>query len=241
MSPEHDQDTPKPTAVEAEQSNNKEQTELQEPEQLSDLESLSGQATTIDLLRHGEVESQSMFSSPEEASLSMTGWKQLTVATQAIPWNTVISSPLRRCHDFARLLAQRLDSPFVVDARLAELDFGAWIGKSEEQIQAEDAELLHQFFHQPRRFIAPEGESMENFTQRVTAAWDEMQQAYSGQHILIITHTAVIRLILSRALDILYQKSQHFDIDFASFTRLRIYPDGEVSLLGHGLPVVEAL
>ena len=234
MSTEHDQDSPKPPTTEAEQ-------ELQEPEQLNAFKLLSGQVTTIDLLRHGEVDSQSMFSAPEEASLSMTGWKQLTVATQTIAWDAVISSPLRRCHDFARLLAQRLDSPFVMDERLAELDFGAWIGKSEAQIQADDAELLHQFFHQPRRFIAPEGESMENFTQRVTAAWDELQQAYSGQHVLVITHTAVIRLILSRSLDILYQKSQHFDVDFASFTRLRLYPDGEVSLLGHGLPQVETI
>jgi hypothetical protein len=43
-------------------------------------------------------------------------------------------------------------------------------------------------------------------------------------------------VVLAKVLDILYQKSLHFEIGYAQLTRIRIYPDGIASLVGHGLP-----
>ncbi|PID34194.1 MAG: hypothetical protein CR976_01570, partial [Thiotrichales bacterium] len=161
---------------------------------------------TIDLLRHGQVATPSLFSAPFEEPLGMEGWKQLTIATQNTEWDVVIAPPIRRCHDFARLLAQRLGCKFVVDKRFCELDFGEWIGLSQEQIMARDPELLKQYYFQPRRFHAPGGESMDSFMNRVSDGWDELLETYAGQRVLILTHSGVIRALLGKALDLLYQK-----------------------------------
>ncbi|WP_020395592.1 histidine phosphatase family protein [Thiolinea disciformis] len=191
--------------------------------------------TTIDLLRHGEVATPALFSAPDNEPLGMSGWKQLTLATQHAEWDVVYSSPTRRCHDFARLLAQRLNAPFIPDPRLCELNFGAWIGLSQQEIFERDPELLQQYYLQPRRFKAPDGESMEAFMYRVDAIWQEILVNHTGKRVLILTHAAVMRVILSKALDLLYQKALRFEMGHAQFTRLRVYPDGEISLLGHGL------
>ncbi|SKA67725.1 alpha-ribazole phosphatase [Thiothrix eikelboomii] len=204
----------------------------------SALEQPPAQSTFIDLLKHGRVATPSLFAAPADEPLGMEGWKQLTLATQQGSWDVIYSSTTRRCHDFARLLAQRLDCEFIPDARLCELNFGAWIGLTQEEIYARDPELLHQYYFQPRRFIAPEGESMDFFMWRVAEFWAEVLEAQQGKRVLILTHTGVIRALIAKALDLLYQKSLRFAVDSACFTRLQIYPDGELMLLAHGVKAV---
>lgn len=215
------------------------------PEQLvletltqSSLEQRTAQSTFIDLLKHGRVATPSLFAAPADEPLGMEGWKQLTLATQQGSWDVIYSSTTRRCHDFARLLAQRLGCEFIPDARLCELNFGAWIGLTQEEIYARDPELLHQYYFQPRRFIAPDGESMDFFMWRVAEVWGELLATHQGKRILILTHTGVIRALIAKALDVLYQKSLRFAVDSACFTRLQIYPDGELMLLAHGVKAV---
>jgi broad specificity phosphatase PhoE len=192
--------------------------------------------TTVDLLRHGQVATPNLFCAPRHEPLGISGWKQLTLATQTGRWDAVIASPSRRCHDFARLLAQRLNCPFEVDARFGEMDFGLWIGKTQDEIWAQDAELMQQLWYQPRRFIAPGGEAMESFIDRIHEAWNDLQARYPGQHVLVLTHAGVIRVVLAQVLDILYQKSLRFEVGYAQITRVRTYPDGASSIVGHGLP-----
>ncbi len=212
--------------------------EVHDAEQVfTDRTATEGQNTFIDLLVHGQTTSSALFCAPLDEPLGIRGWKQLTLATRHGQWDVVLSSPTRRCHDFARLLALRLSSPFIVDERLAELEFGEWSGLEAAVIEERNPDLLHQYYHQPRRFVAPQGESMEVFSQRVTAVWEELKVNYVGQRVLVLTHAGVIKLILSRVLDILQQKSHHIEISPATFTRLQIYPDGEISILGHGLPI----
>lgn len=193
---------------------------------------------TIDLLRHGQVATPSLFSAPFEEPLGMEGWKQLTVATLDTEWDVIIAPPIRRCHDFARLLAQRLECEFVVDERFCELDFGEWIGLSQREISSRDPELLKQYYFQPRRFHAPGGESMDNFMYRVGNGWEELLATYAGKRVLLLTHSGVIRALLGKALDLLYQKTLRFEVSYARFTRFSVYPDGEIVLTGHGLPNV---
>lgn len=192
--------------------------------------------TTVDLLRHGQVATPNLFCAPSNEPLGTNGWKQLSVATNPGKWDVVITSPSRRCHDFARLLSQRQGCLFEVDERFGELDFGAWIGKTQEEIWEQEPGLIQQLWLQPRRFIAPNGEAMTDFISRVQIAWDDVQTQYAGKNVLILTHATIIRVVLAKVLDVLYQKSLKFEVGYAQITRVRTYPDGATSLLGHGLP-----
>lgn len=192
--------------------------------------------TTLDFLRHGQVVTPNLFCAPPLEPLSMSGWKQLTLATQHGQWDAVVSSPTRRCHDFAKLLAQRLRCPFEVNHHISEMDFGDWIGKTQSQIWEESPNLLQRLWQQPRRFHSPRGESMDEFINRVNYAWDDLRIRYNGQHVLVMTHAGVMRVLLARVLDIPYQRTLRFEIDHAQITRVRVYLDGVASLVGHGLP-----
>jgi broad specificity phosphatase PhoE len=196
----------------------------------------SATPTTIDLLRHGQVATPNLFCAPSHEPLGISGWKQLTLATQHGQWEAIVTSPSRRCHDFARLLAQRVGCPFAVEERFGEMDFGRWVGMTQDDIWAQEPELMQQLWYQPRRFIAPGGEAMEDFITRVHDGWADLQAQYAGQHVLVLTHAGVIRVVLAKVLDILYQKSLRFEVGYAQTTRLKVYPDGVCSVVGHGLP-----
>jgi alpha-ribazole phosphatase len=105
-------------------------------------------------------------------------------------------SPQRRCRQMAEALARGgLASPCHWDARLAEMNFGAWEGRTwddlgEAAITDWTADFAH---HRPGG-----GESVSAFMARVAQAFDEARDhlAASGgamQDLVWVTHAGVIR------------------------------------------------
>ncbi|QBE63128.1 histidine phosphatase family protein [Pseudoduganella lutea] len=103
----------------------------------------------------------------------------------------VFSSPLRRCADLARLL-----SPSVTfDARLAEMDFGSWEGRSWNDIPRADvdawaADLLH--------YRPGGGETVFEVALRVAAALDAIR-AHGAERAIVICHAGTMRLFAALA------------------------------------------
>lgn len=111
----------------------------------------------------------------------------------------VVHSPLRRCAQLAQALqALRPDLTPVPDARLREMDFGAWEGLRWDAIDraAIDAWTSSFAHHQPGG-----GESVQMFLARVAAAWAAHAVAVNAQ--LWITHAGVIRAahLLAQGID----------------------------------------
>lgn len=109
----------------------------------------------------------------------------------------VTTSPLLRCTQLAQaLLALRPDLHLLADARLREMDFGAWEGRAWDSIAAADmAAWTADFAHH-----APGGgESVAALMARVAQIWDEAgDEARTGtcatkQPRLWITHAGVMR------------------------------------------------
>lgn len=119
------------------------------------------------------------------------------LATQLPPGLVMSVSPLQRCQQLAQSLQERRpDLRFKDDARLIELDFGAWEGLPWSAIARSEFDLwLSDFAHaQP----GGRGESVASLMERVGRAWIDWQhsQADAGW----ITHAGVIRAarLLSR-------------------------------------------
>lgn len=152
----------------------------------------------VDLLRHGAT-GLSGFRGSLDDPLSDEGWAQMRSAVrEAGPWQAVLSSPLTRCAAFARELAARHGAPLELDARLAELHFGTWEGRSAEQLMQTQPAALARFWEDPWRHAPPGGETLDAFEARVLAAWREACATYAGRRVLVVTHGGVIRLLLCR-------------------------------------------
>lgn len=151
--------------------------------------------TDISLLRHGEAEGGARYRGVTDDPLTATGREQMWAAVgDECRWDSIVSSPLARCAEFARALAQHHSLPLRLDDRLREMNFGAWDGQTAAKIMQTDADALGRFWNDPWRHHPPGGESLAQLRSRVLDAWHDIVNEHRSA--LVITHGGPIRVIL---------------------------------------------
>lgn len=156
---------------------------------------MSSKDYQIDLLRHGETVAGKVYLGVTDAPLNAQGWQQMWQAVDSHEyWQSIITSPLKRCSEFAERLASKLSIPLTIDARFQEMDFGDWDGLSADAILASDREGLSRFWQDPLQYSPPGGETLPTVVKRVMDAWEEVVAKKQRQ--LLITHGGPMRVLL---------------------------------------------
>lgn len=187
--------------------------------------------TIVDLLRHGEpVGGRAYRGNRIDDPLSESGWQQMRGWLDGnVAWQRVITSPLRRCRDFAEEAATKYNLPIQVVQDLKEVGFGIWEGKSPEEIQSLYPEAYQAFYNDPVK-KRPEGaEPLEKFFKRVNDAYSGVIAQYPGEHILLVTHAGVIRAIVANMLKAPMASMYQLRIDYAGLSRIS-YGDSPAKL-----------
>ncbi|QHH99530.1 histidine phosphatase family protein [Acinetobacter dispersus] len=157
----------------------------------------------LDLLRHGETTLSHTLRGHLDDALTEQGWLQMQSTIQQqldaqIQWDVVISSPLQRCQKFAAELAKQLELPLLLNAEIKEMYFGDWEGVATQTIYETAPERLANFWQFPTQYHAPNGESLNQFQQRVMHGFNEIyvqMQQHNWNKALIVTHGGVIKLL----------------------------------------------
>lgn len=187
-------------------------------------------STLIDVLRHGEPVGGARYRGITDDPLSEKGWQQMTDAihfssnNKSVPWTHVISSPLKRCADFATQLGETHELELHIEPRLTEIDFGDWEGLTSQQIMAVNPERLTQYWNDPNIVTPPNGEALANFKSRVTTAWNKLiiQHASTNKkHLLVVTHGGSLRMILSHVLNMPETALFNIDVPYACLSRFQ--------------------
>ncbi len=190
--------------------------------------------TVIDLIRHGEPEGGRMFRGVTDHPLSERGWEQMRLASASESgWQAVVSSPLRRCTEFAETLAEARGLPLEQDPALREMNFGAWEGRAAEDILAHGPGDLAGFWADPENAQPPEGEALAEFRERVVAGWESLVGRYPGRHILVVGHGGAIRVILAHVLGMPLANLFRMEVPYACRSRIR-RDDAGMRLVAHG-------
>jgi len=158
--------------------------------------------TYIDVIRHGEPEGGRRYRGYSvDDPLTEKGWTQMRAAvTKNSPWQHIVSSPLKRCLEFAQELADDLQINVSVDDRIKEIGFGVWEGKTPEEILAEDADALNHFYRDPVNNRPQGAEPLDTFSDRVWQAYQAIAEEHKGKHVLIVAHAGVARAITANIL-----------------------------------------
>ncbi len=184
-------------------------------------------STTIDLIRHGEPVGGHRYRGQTDDPLSEKGWAQMHAAVgDRQPWEAILTSPLARCRAFAEELAARLTLPLEVDARLMELGFGEWEGRTAEELLATDSERLARFWSDPVRYAPPGGETLAAFRDRILAAWEDILARHVGRHVLVVGHAGTIRMVVCRVLDMPLERLFRLQVPNAGITRIQVDING---------------
>lgn len=192
--------------------------------------------TIIDIIRHGEpVGGTRIRGNGVDDPLSERGWQQMWVAVQNAPtWSRIITSPMKRCQEFACALARKHNLPLHVDRRIREVGFGSWEGRTRHAVTAEDPQAIRKFHIDPLNARPIGAEPLKAFYARVRQAVEEIIEAYSGEHLLMVAHAGVIRTAISMALRGALDGIYGVRVDYATITRLAHSSELGLQLLGHG-------
>lgn len=183
------------------------------------------------LLRHGETELGGGLRGSLDDDLTEQGWQQMWSALPAQPrWQRIVSSPLRRCAQFALQLSLRDRLPLKYADGLRELHFGQWEGRHPRDLMVDQADALAAFWNDPYGFTPPDGEPMVRFSERVWAALAQLEREYAEQTILLVTHGGVMRLLLAAARGLPPSQLLQVEVEHGALHRLR-YAGGAVDEL----------
>jgi len=125
-------------------------------------------------------------------------------------WHT---SPLSRC----RLLAEAL-GPIQADARLQELDFGAWEGQRWDGL---DRAMLDAWAGDLEHAREHGGESVAQFAGRVIDWFDSVCPADTIAPIHAATHAGVIRVLTGHLLGVPRANAIQWPLDFGAIVWLK--------------------
>ncbi len=161
-----------------------------------------------------------------DAALLPEGMKQMKAALRPWKgWTAVVSSPLRRCLEFADWFSSNQGIALQVDHNWREMDFGTWDGKYFKELFASHYSEMHQFYANPELVTPPHGESVLAFRARVVNALSETLQSHRGGHVLVVQHGGTTRMLLAHILNLPIASAMQAAVPYACFTRIRICSD----------------
>ncbi len=183
---------------------------------------------TVILARHGRTTANAtgiLAGRSKGIHLDETGREQATAAAarlEGLPLAAVVTSPMERCRETARLLAR--DTRVASDRRLTECDYGSWTGRPLKELGKEP--LWRTVQAHPAGVVFPDGEAMAEMSRRGVAAvrdWDARVAAEHGPDAvwMAVSHGDVIKAILADALGMHLDSFQRLVVDPASLSVVR--------------------
>jgi alpha-ribazole phosphatase len=187
------------------------------------------------LVRHGESawNQQHLYTGQQDVPLSELGHAQAARLVQALAQVTFVgiyASPLQRAYATAAPVAESKQQAIRADARLAEIHHGAWEGKPAAVVRERHAQEYLAWRTQPHTVQMPDGESLLDVARRVQSFLRDVLAAHPDGNVLIVTHDAVLRVIVLRALEMELEYFWRWRFDNASVSVLERMDDGNFRL-----------
>jgi broad specificity phosphatase PhoE len=161
--------------------------------------------TRLYLVRHGatELTAEDRFSGAVGVELSDEGRAQagrLGERLQDEDLTALYSSPLSRTMETARIVSGHCALPIDTRDGLREISHGRWEGLTRREVEARYPDEYAAWEEDPFTFAPEEGESGVAVLARALPVIREIVTRHRGERVLVVSHKATIRLVLSSLL-----------------------------------------
>jgi probable phosphomutase (TIGR03848 family) len=146
-----------------------------------------------------------------------------------LPITAVYSSPVTRCLETARPIANTFDLPITPIEAVGEVHYGKWEGKKIKKLAKKPAWYIVQHF--PSRHQFPGGESLREVQNRAVTALEQLSQRHNEEIIVVVSHADVIKLLLAHYLGVHLDLFQRIGLSPASVSVIDLNPKGMVRVL----------
>jgi broad specificity phosphatase PhoE len=204
---------------------------------------MTAPVTRVFMVRHGAtvLSAEDRFAGVTDVELSEEGREQarrLAERLRHAKITAIYASPLGRTVETARILAAPHDLPVQTCGGFREISHGHWEGMKRRDVEEKFPDEMAEWEKDPYTFAPPGGESGLAVTARALPALIDLVRDHPGEKILVVSHKATIRLLLSSLLgfdprryrDNLDQKPTALNIvDFRDPTRARLTLFNDIS------------
>jgi probable phosphoglycerate mutase len=166
---------------------------------------MSQAPTRVFLIRHGAtiLSAEDRFAGATDIPLSDEGRRQasrLAARLQGEPITAIYASPMGRTIETARILAEPHRLEVQQREGLREISHGHWEQMTRKEVDEKYPQEAEEWDKDPYTFAPAGGESGLAVTARALPALIELVRAHPGGNILVVSHKATIRLLLSSLL-----------------------------------------
>lgn len=161
--------------------------------------------TRVYLVRHGAtlLSNEDRFAGETDVGLSEIGREQARALGRRLAADRIdafYASPLSRALETARFVAAPHGSEVVSLPELREMSHGRWEQKSRAEVESLYPEEYRRWESDPFSFAPEGGESGLAVTARALPALLEIVDSHPEQRVLLVSHKATIRLLISTLL-----------------------------------------
>jgi broad specificity phosphatase PhoE len=141
-------------------------------------------------------------------------------------FDRVIASDLRRAVETAQIALP--GAAVETDARLREMDFGAWDGLTWDECVTRDGDLVQRWVDDPEACTPPGGETAAAFASRISLALDALP---AEGRALLVCHAGVVHAMLARWLAVPLRRTFALHVAACALTRVELHPGGGARVL----------
>ena len=185
------------------------------------------------LVRHGNTQGNSAerYWGHTDVELSAAGVQQAEclrdhLADENI--NAVYASDLKRAIVTSEMIASNHHLDITVCPEIRETNFGEFEGLTFKEINRRYPELSKMWSNWDLKLKFPGGESVDELIARVIKFPRRLEQHKPEETILIVAHSASLRLLICHLLGIKLEHWRQLRLDLASLSVLDTYPQGAI-------------
>ncbi|HEY7815744.1 MAG TPA: bifunctional RNase H/acid phosphatase [Nakamurella sp.] len=191
-----------------------------------------GHPTRFLVIRHGETTfgARGRFTGRQDVPLTDRGRRQAAAVADrvgSLAPAVVLTSPLVRCRDTATAIAAGARVQLVEDDRLLDEGLGEWTGLRMAEIERDWPDEFAAWRQDPAS-APPGGESFTQVRDRVRPLMTELLRIYRGHTVVLVTHAAVAKMILTTALQVDPAVAYRLRIDTGSLSAFSVREDAGV-------------
>lgn len=159
-------------------------------------------ANTFYIVRHGQTNWNILGKTQGHGNSDLTkkGIEQATELADSLAKNHkidyIFSSDLGRAVQTANILGDGLGISVCETPALREMGFGKWEGLLIDEIKMNYADIYNTWRNEPHLVEIPEGETLHIIKDRVDNFINELNKKYDNKHILLVTHSVTVRVML---------------------------------------------
>jgi broad specificity phosphatase PhoE len=166
---------------------------------------MTSSATRVFMVRHGAtiLSAEDRFAGATDVPLSDEGREQTRHLAERLSGEKIVAvyaSPLGRTVETAQILAAPHQLNVQVREGLREISHGRWEEMTRREVEEKFPEEAAEWEKDPYTFAPLGGESGLAVTARALPALIQLVREHAGENVLVVSHKATIRLLLSSLL-----------------------------------------